>query len=167
VPNTPPNLAPIPNKALIVGQTLSFTASATDADQPPQTLTYSLAPGAPGAASLNPTTGQFTWAPAFPRTNTISIIVADNGTPSLSATQTFTVTVYLPPKLTSVSESGGELTFSWQAPSGLSYQVEYKDDLNALSWTPIGSPLVGNGGILSFAHPLTPQRRFFRLRILP
>jgi hypothetical protein len=167
VPNTPPNLAPIPNKALIVGQTLSFTASATDSDQPPQTLTYTLAPGAPGAASLNPTTGQFTWAPAFPRTNTISIIVADNGTPSLSATQTFTVTVYLPPKLTSVSESGGELTFSWQAPSGLSYQVEYKDDLNALSWTPIGSPLVGNGGILSFAHPLTPQRRFFRLRILP
>jgi hypothetical protein len=167
VPNTAPILAPIANKALIVGQTLSFTASATDIDLPPQILTYSLAPGAPGAASINPSTGQFTWAPAFPRTNTISIVVADNGTPSLSATQTFTVTVYLPPKLTSVSQSGGELTFSWQAPAGLSYQVEYKDDLTALSWTPIGSPLFGNGGVLSFAHPLSPQRRFFRLRILP
>src|SRR6266481_3291735 len=167
VPNTPPILAPIPNKPLVVGQTLSFTASATDTDQPPQTLTYSLGPGAPGAAAINPSTGQFIWAPAFPRTNTISVIVADNGTPSLSATQTFTVTVYLAPKLTSVSQSGGELSFSWQAPPGLSYQVEYKDELNALSWTPIGSPLFGNGGILSFAHPLSPQRRFFRLRILP
>jgi hypothetical protein len=101
------------------------------------------------------------------RTNTISIIVADNGTPSLSATQTFTVATYLPPKLTSISQAGGELSFSWQAPVGLTYQVEYKDDLNALSWTPIGGPLSGNGGNLTFAHPLSPQRRFFRLRILP
>jgi hypothetical protein len=166
VPNTPPILAPIPNKALVVGQTLSFTVSATDTDQPPQTLTYSLGPGS-AAATINPSTGQFTWSPAFPRTNNISVIVADNGTPSLSATQTFTVTVYLPPKLISVSQFGGELSFSWQAPVGLNYQVEYKDELNALSWTPIGGPVSGNGGILSFAHALSPQRRFFRLRILP
>jgi hypothetical protein len=167
VPNTPPILGPIPNKAIVVGQTLSFTATATDNDQPPQTLTYSLGPGAPGNATINPSTGQFTWSPAVPRTNTFSVIVADNGTPSLSATQSFTVTVYSAPKLRSIAQSGGELTFSWQAPAGLSYQVEYKDDLNALSWTPIGSPLLGNGGDLSFAHPFTPQRRFFRLRILP
>jgi len=167
VPNSAPILAPISNKTLVVGQTLSFTASATDNDQPPQTLTYSVGPGAPFGAGINPSTGQFSWTPAFPRTNTISIIVADNGTPSLSATQSFVATFYLPPKLTSVSQSGGELTFSWQAPAGLSYQVEYKDELNALSWTPIGSPLSGNGGVLTFAHPLSPQRRFFRLRILP
>lgn len=167
VPNTPPILAPIPNRAVVVGQTVAFTASGTDNDQPPQTLTYSLGAGAPFGAFINPSTGQFTWSPAFPRTNSISVIVADNGTPSLSATQTFVVTIYLPPKLISVSQSGGELTFSWQAPAGLSYQLEYKDDLNALSWTPIGGVLVGNGGSLSFSHPLSPQRRFFRLRILP
>ena len=167
VPNTRPVLTPIANRALVLGQTLSFTVSATDTDQPPQALTYTLGPGAPFGATINPSTGQFNWSPVLPRTNSISVIVADNGTPSLSATQTFTVTVYLPPQLTSVSQAGGELTFSWQAPSGLSYQLEYKDDLNALSWTPFGSPLVGNGGTLTFAHPLSPQRRFFRLRILP
>jgi hypothetical protein len=167
VPNTPPVLAAIPNRAIVLGQTLSFTATATDSDQPPQTLTYHLGAGAPFGSSINPSTGQFAWTPTLARTNTISVIVADNGTPSLSATQSFTVTVYLAPKLTSVSQAGGELNFSWQAPAGLSYQVEYKDDLNALSWTPIGGPLSGNGGILTFANPLSPQRRFFRLRILP
>jgi hypothetical protein len=167
VPNTPPVLTPIPNRALVLGQTLFFTASATDNDQPPQTLTYTLGAGAPLGASVNPSTGQFTWTPASASTNAISVIVADNGNPSMSATQTFTVTVYLPPQLTSFSQSGGELSFSWQAPAGLSYQVEYKDDLNAPSWTRIGTVLEGNGGNLSFAHPLSPQRRFFRVRILP
>jgi hypothetical protein len=167
VANAPPVLAPISNRALVLGQTLSFTASATDSDQPPQTLTYSLGFGAPSGATINPSTGQFNWTPALVRTNTISVIATDNGTPSLSATQTFTVTVYLPPQLASISQNGGQLTFSWQAPSGLSYQVEYKDDLNTFSWTPVGGPLSGNGGTLTFTNALSPQRRFFRLRILP
>jgi len=167
VPNTPPVLAPISNRALVLGQNLSFTASATDNDQPPQTLTYSLGSGAPFGASINPSTGQFTWTPGLPRTNVISVIVTDNGTPSLSATQTFTVTIYLPPQLTSVAQNESQLTFSWQAPAGLSYQVEYKDDLTALSWTSIGNSLSGNGGNLTFTNALAPQRRFFRLRILP
>jgi hypothetical protein len=167
VPNTPPVLAPIPDRALVKGQKLSFTASATDSDQPPQTLTYSLGPGAPFGATINPSTGQFSWTPVLLRTNTVSVIVTDNGSPSMSATQTFTVTVYPPPELASLTQSGGQFTFTWQAPSGLTYQVEYKDDLNALSWTSIGSPLSGNDGNLTFTNALTGQRRFFRLRILP
>jgi hypothetical protein len=130
-------------------------------------LTYSLGPGAPIGASINPSTGQFNWTPTFAQTNTISVIIADNGSPSLSATQTFTVTVYMPPQLRSVSQAGGELTFSWQAPAGLSYQVEYKDDLNDPWWTRIGGVLFGNGGTLTFTNPVSSQRQFFRLRILP
>ena len=82
VPNTRPVLTPIANRALVLGQTLSFTASATDTDQPPQTLTYTLGPGAPFGATINPSTRQFNWSPVLPRTNSISVIVADNGTPS-------------------------------------------------------------------------------------
>jgi hypothetical protein len=167
VPNTPPILAPIPNQALILGQTLTLTASATDVDQPPQTLTFSLGSGAPTGANINPSTGHFNWTPHLPRTNTISIIVTDNGSPSMSATQTFSVAVYLPPQLTSVSQTVGQFMFSWEAPVGLTYQVEYKDDLNGLSWTPIGGVLSGNGGNLTFTNALSSQRRFFRLRILP
>jgi len=58
-------------------------------DQPPQTLTFTLLPGAPNSAFINPATGLFAWTPiTAPATNFISVKVADNGTPSLSATQT-------------------------------------------------------------------------------
>ena len=40
--NTPPVLASIGNQTVNVGQTVAFIASATDTDQPPQTLTFSL-----------------------------------------------------------------------------------------------------------------------------
>src|SRR5207247_9322 len=46
--------------------------------------------------AINPTNGLFTWTPVEtqgPGTNTMSVRVSDNGTPSLSATQTFMVTV--------------------------------------------------------------------------
>src|SRR4029078_11199611 len=62
--NVAPVLAPIGNKTVKEGSTLTFMASATDVDLPVQTLTYSLAPGAPSGASINPTTGVFTWTPA-------------------------------------------------------------------------------------------------------
>lgn len=59
--NTAPVLAPIANQAVNEGSTLNFTASATDADAG-QTITYSLI-GAPAGASINPTTGAFSWTP--------------------------------------------------------------------------------------------------------
>jgi hypothetical protein len=167
-PNTAPVLAAISNRVVTLGQTLAFTASATDTDQPPQTLTFSLGAGAPAGAGINPGTGQFSWKPATaPNTNLLSVIVADNGVPSLSATQTFTVTVYLPPQIGSARQSGGQFTFSWTAPAGQMYQVEYKDDLSAASWIPVGNPLTGSGATLTFTNSLALSQRFFHLRILP
>ena len=40
--NTPPVLAAISNRTVNAGQTVAFTASATDTDSPPQTLTFTL-----------------------------------------------------------------------------------------------------------------------------
>ena len=60
--NTAPTLAPIPPQTVNEETQLSFTASATDADLPANTLTYSLL-GAPGGASINTGTGVFTWTP--------------------------------------------------------------------------------------------------------
>ncbi|MEO6035842.1 MAG: lamin tail domain-containing protein, partial [Verrucomicrobiota bacterium] len=98
--NTPPVLAPITNRSLTLGQTLSLMASAMDADLPAQSLTYSLGAGAPFGATIHPSTGVFAWTPiAAPATNSISVVVTDSGLPSLSATQTFSVIVYLPPAI--------------------------------------------------------------------
>ena len=61
--NTTPVLAVIPPQTVNEGNLLTFTASATDADLPANTLTYSLV-GAPVGASINSVTGVFTWTPA-------------------------------------------------------------------------------------------------------
>ncbi len=78
------------------GQLLTFTNSATDNNVPPRPLVFSLGTGAPTKATINPSTGVFQWRPTAsqaPSTNVISVVVTDNATPPLSATQQFTVFV--------------------------------------------------------------------------
>jgi len=61
--NDPPVLTGVPATASVVYSTnLSFTAHATDVDLPAQALTFSLI-GAPSGATINPTTGVFSWTP--------------------------------------------------------------------------------------------------------
>jgi hypothetical protein len=60
--NTAPVLTAIPAQTVNEGNLLTFTATATDADVPSNTLTYSLV-GAPAGAAINSTTGVFTWTP--------------------------------------------------------------------------------------------------------
>jgi hypothetical protein len=93
--NTAPVLAVINNQSVAEETTLTFTATATDADQPVQTLSFSLEPGAPSGASITPA-GVFSWTPTEaqgPGGYNITVRVSDNGTPSLSASRTFTATV--------------------------------------------------------------------------
>ena len=68
-----------------VGQTVAFTASATDTDQPPQTLTFALLAGATNA-TLNTNSGAFSFRPLVTQansTNNFTLKVSDNGTPQL------------------------------------------------------------------------------------
>jgi hypothetical protein len=109
--NAPSSAAPvldvIGNKTVNELQALTFTATANDAAG--QTLTFSLDPGTAGAipagATINSSTGAFTWTPTElqgPGTYTFDVCVADNGTPSLSDCETITVAVNevnLPPEL--------------------------------------------------------------------
>jgi len=167
VPNTAPFLAAISNRVVTLGQTLTFTASATDTDQPPQALTFTLGAGAPAGAAVNASSGFFSWTPnAAPATNSLSLIVADNGAPSLSATQTFTVNVYLPPQLGGIRLVGNQFMFSWPAPSGQKYQVEYKDDLDQTNWNTLGDfNATGNATSATNTVSGTPQR-YYRIQQL-
>jgi len=93
--NHPAVLSGIPDFTILEKDTLTFTNQASDVDQPAQTLTYSLS-NAPAGATVGVGNGLFTWTPTEsqgPATNLITVIVTDNGTPPLSAAQTFTVTV--------------------------------------------------------------------------
>jgi hypothetical protein len=92
IPNAPPVLDSIPPQEIPEGSELRVTNSVMDDGQ----LTFSLGTNAPAGATINPTNGIFSWTPTEdqgPATNSISIIVTDDGTPSLSATQAFSVVV--------------------------------------------------------------------------
>ncbi|HYG33449.1 MAG TPA: lamin tail domain-containing protein, partial [Clostridia bacterium] len=125
-PNTQPNLAPISNRIVVVGQSVGFFANASDADQPAQALTFSLGAGAPVGAAINSANGYFSWTPVSgPSTNQIEIVVTDNGAPNLSASQKFNIVVMLPPQFQQVSLNGNQLSFGWTTAAGQSYQLEY------------------------------------------
>jgi cyclophilin family peptidyl-prolyl cis-trans isomerase len=82
VPNTPPTLSDIDNRVVDEGSLLTFSASAHDVDLPlGDQLTFSLAAGAPAGASINPSTGLFTWRPSEaqgPGEYEITIVVRDS-----------------------------------------------------------------------------------------
>ncbi len=94
--NLTPALAAIADCTVSEGELIVITNAATDSDLPRNRLTFSLQAGHPAGATVNPANGVFTWQPTEtqgPSTNRIGLIVADNGTPSLSATQYFTAIV--------------------------------------------------------------------------
>jgi len=95
--NARPVFAALPTNTFLVNEltTLNVTNTASDLNVPTETLTYSLVTGLPGM-TLNSATGLFAWTPPqtnSPSTNVVSVAVANNGVPSLSATNTFTVIV--------------------------------------------------------------------------
>jgi autotransporter-associated beta strand protein len=94
--NSAPVLVAVGNKTIGQGQTLAFTASATDTDTPLQTLTYSLDAGAPAGATIHPATGAFSWTTStsqaigdYPAT----IRVTDNGNPARDDFETIIISV--------------------------------------------------------------------------
>ncbi len=134
--NAAPTLAAIANQTIGAGMILSITNSALDGDVPAQTLTYSLLV-APTNATLNAGNGVLTWRPLVTQAgsvNPFSVMVADNGTPSLSATQSFLVTVtnLALPQLTSTF-SDGTLVLQVDGASGPDYQIQ--SSTNLIDWS--------------------------------
>ncbi|MCP4966566.1 MAG: DUF5011 domain-containing protein [bacterium] len=93
--NLAPSLGAIGPQIVDELSVLTFNATGSDSDVPANTLTYSLV-GAPATATVNPTTGLFSWTPTEidgPGAFAFDVVVVDNGNPSLNATQPVTVTV--------------------------------------------------------------------------
>ena len=88
-----PVLATIGNKTIKKDSTLTFKATATDADAG-QTITYSLI-SAPAGATISSSTGTFTWKPTTTGTFTFKVRTTDNGSPALYDEEQITVTVSL------------------------------------------------------------------------
>jgi hypothetical protein len=171
--NLAPVLPPISNRTVIAGATLAITNAATYQDAPPFPLTYTLlsSPAPPAGASINSGTGVFTWRPAIAQsgsTNTLGVIALDNGTPSLSATQTFTVTVLAPaqPTFTRLALTNGTFRSWVTGDPGPDYSTWRSTNL--LTWTPVlslTSPALPF--LFSVPAPATPSRSFYRAQLGP
>lgn len=80
--NRAPIIDPIPEQSATVGTPLTFTATASDADLPPATLTFSLK-NDPAGAVIDPTTGDFSWTPTEDQGGkgfTFKVCVSDGAT---------------------------------------------------------------------------------------
>lgn len=169
VSNTAPTLASISNATLIAGATLAFTASATDTDAPPQTLTFSPV-NFPSGANVNSGNGQFTWRPAIAQggtTNNMKIVVTDNGLPNLSATQSFFVAVNVPARpVQSATFSNGQLQLSVTGDAGPDYTVlastNFLDWTNVFTTNPPTPPFLWNS-----SDTTNFSQRFYRIQLGP
>jgi VCBS repeat-containing protein len=89
-----PALPAQPNRTVNELTALVVTNTAIDSDLPTPNLTYSLLNPPTGAQISN--SGVITWTPSEaqgPSTNVLTTVVTDNGSPALSATNSFTVFV--------------------------------------------------------------------------
>jgi hypothetical protein len=168
-PNTPPTLSPIASQTVNVGQTVAFTASATDTDQPPQTLTFALLAGATNA-TLNTNSGAFSFRPLVTQansTNNFTLQVSDNGAPPLIATQSFSVVVnpLSAPGISNISVAGGLFSFNVNGQSGPDYAIETSTNLT--QWSNV---FITNSPALPFnwtdAATSSPVR-FYRVKLGP
>jgi len=94
--NLAPTIQPIADRTIDELTLLELTVMATDPDGPQDELVFSLATGAPEGATIDSATGLFQWTPAEaqgPGTFTITVNVADQGTPVRTASTSFQVTV--------------------------------------------------------------------------
>ena len=143
--NLEPVLDSIGDRTIDEDQLLTFDANASDADIPANGLTFDLIAG-PSGASIDPSTGVFTWTPTEaqggnPSSNyTFTVRVTDDGSPGLSDEEQITVTVNevnSPPVLDAIGNQTGYWgnQFAFTASAGDS-------DLpaNALAYSLIGAP---------------------------
>jgi glucuronoarabinoxylan endo-1,4-beta-xylanase len=125
--NTAPIIASVANQTVNVGVILLVTNTASDPDSPPNTLTFSPANTFPANATLNSSSGVFSWRPHVNQANTMSTIqvqVTDSGS-SLTATNSFNVIVnaVTNPVVGGINLSTGDVSMTVNGPQGPDYTV--------------------------------------------
>jgi hypothetical protein len=136
---TAPALAGIASQTIGVGVTLSVTNVTADSDVPLPALRFSLA-AAPANAAIDAGSGVLTWRPLVTQANTtnpFTVTVAAPGTPVLSATQSFLVTVtnVVSPQVAAASWNNGQLVLGVNGAGGPDYEVQASTNL--VDWSPV------------------------------
>ena len=175
VANTVPVWRPVSNQTIYAGMTLMITNVVSDTDSPPPSLIFSVL-SAPTNATFTTIPANiviivFSWRPSVSQANTtnlVSMVETEEGMPSLSATNNFTVTVnpLTNPVFKSVTVSGGHVNLVVNGPQGPDYTIETTTNLT-----------VGWQALYTTDSPVTPvslvvtnfnnPTRFYRIGIGP
>ena len=166
--NTRPIIAPIPHQTIPKLSPFSYAVQATDNDLPPQTLTYALT-NSPAGATIN-SSGLITWTPAAnqgPMTTNITVLVTDSGTPPLTTSQTFQVTVVNPGGSSITALLFGvpgpnSNTLNFVGVPGVQYLTQYATNLPG-PWFNLMTNLANTNGAWMVVDPsATNPMRFYR-----
>ncbi|HEY0457752.1 MAG TPA: Ig-like domain-containing protein, partial [Pyrinomonadaceae bacterium] len=159
--NLAPKLTAIGNKTVDEETPLAFNAAAADADLPANSLTYSLV-NAPAGASINPSTGAFTWTPTEAQgagNYNVTVRVTDNGLPALSAEETVTIRVRevnIPPVGNPAEVTGAEDTPLAFTLTGTDADLPANKLTYSVLKAPANGNLSGTGANLTY----TPKPNF-------
>ena len=100
----------------------------------------------------------------FPDGNTNAIVSMPDWTPRASNRLGAPAT---PGMTGTMVQNGGLVSFSFGTVPNRTYRVEYKDDLEAAGWTPLGTDLPATGALLNVTDLLNGQaQRFYRVVLL-
>ena len=172
--NQAPTLASPGDFLILERARLGVALTGSDADQPRQTVRYSLVEG-PEGAGVDAVTGDFTWRPRADqggRSYAVRVRVTDNGTPALSGDVVFAVAVrdttadlLLVAGRTAVANGdAGELPFSINAApelADLSFQLELPADRVQVPAIVSLAPEVKSATLV----PVGPDRSEFRVQL--
>jgi YVTN family beta-propeller protein len=166
-----PHLGAVTNLTVLKGRLLTLTFSASDCSVPAQQLAFSLGSNAPPGASIVPASGAFSWVPSGPPgtlTNVITIVVTANGSPNQSDSKSFTV-VAMDLSAGPLTVDANGTTLGWSALPGLTFRVQYKDDLEDPAWLdlPGDIPATNTAAFKLDTTPATNATRFYRIIALP
>ncbi len=168
--NVAPTLAPIPDQTVNAGVTVTVTNVASDVFAPPQTLAFSSIK-TPLNGTLNTANGVYSWrAPVSSAntTNQIMIGVLNNGTPALSATNTFNIIVNPMPQpvIAATTASGKTVNMTVSGAQGPDYTI-----LTSTNLTTWQSLFTTNSPVLPWSFTYTNSNGspdlFFRVELGP
>jgi len=165
--NAPPQLADPGSLVVEEGTPLSLQLVATDADEPPQELVFSLISGPEGLAVSD--SGLVTWTPAPAQWDHVfeATVQVHEGLGGSDA-RTFTITSRStgsgggpPPPLFAV-QAGDEVVLTWENLAG-TFALQVASDLESAPWLDLAVAPVLSDGLNHVARPVTNTTEYFRL----
>ena len=166
--NSGPQILPLSDQKLALGDTLVLTAKVSDPDIPVNRHTFRLEGDSHGA-SVDPVTGIFLWVPhntLNPGSYQFLISTVDDGQPPLSQTVVLSVELREPPAVLLTRIDRDSLKVVVARGVGRAYRLETSSDLR--DWTPVASGLISTDQF-EIEQPIVvqPLPGFFRVFTTP